>query len=248
MSTDSSIAQHIIEICNDQWPAQKSNCSGFVEAVAKVLGVTLTGVADDIYTQIQSQGWTAIPDGVSAKAAADSGLFVIAALTGDQEVPPQVHGHVCVVVSGPLDDVHNKYPTGYWGSLGGVGCEMTTLNYAWNVASRDLVQYASTIPTAIANAPLAIAVNGTAVANAQGYLSDNEAYAWVRPVVDALGAEVVSFNGTTVTVSLGGDQEDLSVQVQNSESFIHLGELRSFQGVDVEFDAANAQVNISTSS
>lgn len=139
MAIDATAAQ-IIQVCRDQWPGQKSNCSGFVEAVAKQLGVTLSGLADEIYTEIQGDGWTAIPDGIAAKAAADSGLFVIAALSGDQEVPAQEHGHVCVVVSGPLDSVHEKYPTGFWGQLGGVGSEMQTLNYAWNADSRDLVE------------------------------------------------------------------------------------------------------------
>ncbi len=35
------------------------------------------------------------------------------------------HGHVVVLVPGPLS--HGKYPTAYWGSLGGVPKKYTTL-------------------------------------------------------------------------------------------------------------------------
>jgi hypothetical protein len=242
-----AVAAQIIQVCKDQWPAEKSNCSRFVGAVAKQLGVTLSGDADEIYTEIQGDGWTPIPDGIAAKAAADSGLFVIAALTGGQEVPAQEHGHVCVVVSGPLDTAHEKYPTGYWGRLGGVGAEMETLNYAWNADSRDLVEYASIVPPALAKTPLTIAVNGTVVPDAEGYLSENEAFGWIRPITAALGAEILSFNGTTVTVQLGGAQQDISVQVFNDQSFIHLGELRSLPSVVVDFDGANQRVDITSS-
>ena len=46
---------------------------------------------------------------------ADSGDYVIAGLKGGNHDPPRAHGHVTVVVSGPL--AGGKYPTGYWGSL-----------------------------------------------------------------------------------------------------------------------------------
>jgi hypothetical protein len=45
-----------------------------------------------------------------------------------------------MIVSGDL--AQGKYPTGYWGQLGGVGAKNKTLNWAWNAASRDSVIYA----------------------------------------------------------------------------------------------------------
>ena len=45
-----------------------------------------------------------------------------------------------VITPGPL--AHNKYPTGYWGRLGGVGAENQTINWSWNATDRDKVLYA----------------------------------------------------------------------------------------------------------
>ena len=140
MPTDPN-AQKIIDACKANWEAHKSDCSGFAKAVATALEITgLTGQANDIYAELLSKEWTELKDGVEAKAKADAGLFVLAALTGAQHDPPQTHGHVAVVVTGPL--AHDKYPTGYWGSLGSVGMENMPLNYAWNAPSRDKLRYA----------------------------------------------------------------------------------------------------------
>jgi hypothetical protein len=91
--------------------------------------------------------WTSVPDGVSAKQKADEGNLVIAGLKAADSDPPRANGHVAVVVSGPLDATHNQYPTAYWGSLRSVGKKNSTLNYSWNSADRDNVEYFSrTLP------------------------------------------------------------------------------------------------------
>jgi hypothetical protein len=131
----------IIRFCEKEWPANKANCSGFVKAVAADLGLQLTGLADDIVDQITDPSWTALADGVEAKAKADAGWFVIGGLkVGDQQ-QPEIHGHVVVVVAGPL--AHGLYPTGYWGRLNGVGEKNKTINFAWNQSDRDKVKYAA---------------------------------------------------------------------------------------------------------
>ncbi|MET1257375.1 hypothetical protein [Aliikangiella maris] len=56
----------------------------------------------------------------------------------------QPHGHVAIVVPGPL--AHGKYPTAYWGSLGGVPKKNTTINWSWNKKDRDNVIYACRNP------------------------------------------------------------------------------------------------------
>jgi hypothetical protein len=228
-------AQIIINICEAQWDAEKSDCSGFVRAVAGPLGVSLTGLADDIYGEIQGDGWTSLSDGSAAKDAADQGLFVIAALKGAMNVPPQDHGHVAVVVSGPLDASHNAYPTGYWGSLGGVGKKNTTLNFAWNAASRDKVEYASTIPTAVQRTSIDVQVNGVDIPTAAGYMLDNETFAWIRPIADALGAQIADFTGQSVNLILGADEHQLTVTVNDGQSFIHLGDLSVFPELAVSY-------------
>lgn len=141
MDPESSAAQQVIDACESEFDAHSGDCSGFLKAVAADLGIQLTGLADQICDEIQGEDWTALTDGVAAKEMADAGSFVVAALKGADNVPPQSHGHVAVVVAGPL--AHGKYPSGYWGKLGGVGCKNQTLNYAWNAASRDKVIYAA---------------------------------------------------------------------------------------------------------
>jgi hypothetical protein len=44
-------------------------------------------------------------------------------------------------VPGPL--AHGKYPTAWWGSLGGSPGQNQTINWAWTEADRDKVSYAS---------------------------------------------------------------------------------------------------------
>lgn len=134
-------ADDVKQACEAAFEANKDNCSGFAEAVAAALGVTLTGQADDIADEIQTAGWQVLSGGAEAKEKADAGCLVVAALKGADNVPPQEHGHVAIIVSGPL--AQGKYPTGYWGTLGGVGRKNTTINFAWNAASRDKVIYAS---------------------------------------------------------------------------------------------------------
>jgi len=47
-------------------------------------------------------------------------------------------------VDGPLN--RGKYPSAYWGRLGGVGAKDQTINWAWSAADRDKVIYAAYEP------------------------------------------------------------------------------------------------------
>ena len=132
----------IIAACEAEWDAHKGDCSGFAKAVAVRLGVgtALTGMANDIVGEIAAAPWAPVADGPSAANAAAQGRLVIAGLNGaDQANPDPAHGHVVVVVQGPL--AHGLYPTAYWGQLGGVGKKDTTLNWAWTEADRDKLVY-----------------------------------------------------------------------------------------------------------
>ena len=82
--------------------------------------------------------------GFAAAASAGAGQFVLAALKGADQVVPDTHGHVVVVVQGALS--HGLYPAAYWGQLGGVGCKNQTLNWAWRAGDRDKVVYAAITP------------------------------------------------------------------------------------------------------
>ena len=132
--------EKVIEVCKAAWPAHKSDCSAFVRDVAERLGVEISGNADAIVDMMRSD-WQMLADGPAASAAADAGRLVVAGLKGGEQQVPSEHGHVVVVVSGPL--AHAQYPSAYWGRLGGVGAENQTINWAWRAGDRDKVTYAS---------------------------------------------------------------------------------------------------------
>jgi hypothetical protein len=128
--------RHIIDVCEANWDAHRSDCSGFVKAVAAALAVdTFTDVdnADAIVDKLRAAAsWTPLRsgDGAEAKAMADAGQFVIGGLKGSDQLNPDQHGHVVVVVTGPLDSSHGEYPTAYWGKLGSIGAKAKAINFA----------------------------------------------------------------------------------------------------------------------
>ena len=126
------VSEKVIKICKTEWPKHKGDCSGFVKAVAKDLGVFLSGQANDIILQL-SKNWPKAKGGADAASLAMAGKFVIGGLADNP------NGHLVVVVKGPLN--RGKYPTAYWGQLNGVGKENTTINWSWSVADRDKVSY-----------------------------------------------------------------------------------------------------------
>jgi hypothetical protein len=129
-------AENIKDICEKHWAAYNNDCSGFAKAVAIELNVQLTGQANDIVDQIQKNPWKVLKDGKEADSEARLGKFVIAGLKADD------NGHVAIIVPGSL--AHEKYPTGYWGSIGaGMAYKNTTINYSWDKSDRDKVIYAS---------------------------------------------------------------------------------------------------------
>src|SRR6185312_7656464 len=106
------------DACEACFEANQHDCSGFVRAVAEQLGVTISGLANEIVDTIRSgEEWRAVPDGVAAAERAAAGKLVIGGLRGDEQFEHSNHGHLVVVVDGPL--AHGRYPSAYWGSLGG---------------------------------------------------------------------------------------------------------------------------------
>lgn len=124
----------VVAACDKHWEGFKSDCSGFVKAVAKELGITLTGQANDIVGAMVGAPWTGLIDGADAASKASQGYFVIGGLKATS------HGHVVVVVPGIVN--RGKYPSAYWGSLGKVGRKNTTINWSWAKTERDKVGYA----------------------------------------------------------------------------------------------------------
>lgn len=132
----------ITAICARHHETHKADCSGFARAVAQDVGVTLTGMANQIVDTLAagSDGWEVLPDGAAAAQAAQDRL-VIGGLRGDRQAQPAAHGHVVVVVPGPLN--RGRYPTAWWGSLAKDPRSNETINWAWSVADRDKVVYAA---------------------------------------------------------------------------------------------------------
>lgn len=132
----------IRDVCARHYHAHRGDCSGFAKAVAQELGVPLSGDANAIADLLAAprDGWTSLPDGPAAAAAAASQL-VIGGLRGDAQAHPSAHGHVVVVIPGEL--AHGRYPTAWWGSLGGSPAQDKTINWAWTTADRDKVFYAA---------------------------------------------------------------------------------------------------------
>lgn len=133
-------AQRVIHCCETHWQKHKSDCSGFVKAVANDLSIPLSGNADDITDYLLGLP-TQTTDGATASRWAAQDNLVIAGLKGSEHLPPRQHGHVVIVVPGEL--AHGKYPVAYWGTLGSEGKKRTPLNWAWNHNDRDRLVFAA---------------------------------------------------------------------------------------------------------
>lgn len=135
----------VLDACKLHWPMNADNCSGFIRSVAEALGIPLAGDADTIVGFIDADnGWFIVASGADAVLWAEAGYFVVGGLKGGDQAQPSAHGHVVVVVPGPL--AHGKYPTAWWGSLGSTGKKDTTINYAWAPGDRDKVIYRAALP------------------------------------------------------------------------------------------------------
>ena len=137
----SVFAEKIIAACEKHWSGYSANCSGLVKAVALDLRVLLSGQADDIVDHVKSKWWS-VGSGREANDWAEAGYLVVGGLKSTEHDPARSNGHVVIVVPGPL--AHGKYPTAYWGSLGGVGKKRETINWSWNKTDRDKVIYRAT--------------------------------------------------------------------------------------------------------
>jgi hypothetical protein len=135
------MSDRVKKACETNFAAYKYDCGGFARAVAGDLGVPLEGLADQIVATLRAGGqWLKLTDGVAAARAAAAGKLVLCGLKGAEQAKPDPHGHVVVVVDGPL--AHGAYPSGYWGSLAGSPGSDQTINWAWTPEDRDRVSYA----------------------------------------------------------------------------------------------------------
>ena len=115
--------ESVKDACEACFAAHANDCSGFVRAVGTRLGVTITGLANDIVDTIgDSPEWTVLDDGIAAAAQAAAGKLVVGGLRGDEQAHPDEHGHVVVVVAGqPLAQGHTRSPIGAGSAAAGCG-------------------------------------------------------------------------------------------------------------------------------
>jgi cell wall-associated NlpC family hydrolase len=136
--------RRIIMACEKQWPLMGPNnlinsadCSGFVQSVAKELGIALGGNANAMYTAIQSPPWSRLGVGDHAAhlaaVAATNGKFVI----GAWKNPSGGNGHVAVTVP------HRTRAIAYWGTLGSEGEKYAKHSESWNSTRRAQVLYSA---------------------------------------------------------------------------------------------------------
>lgn len=133
----------VIAACEATFEANKSDCSRFVKAVARAVGVQLdAGLdADGILAYLaRTPAWRRLSDGREAATEAETGHLVVGGMTGSDL--GDEHGHVVVVVAGPLN--RDKYPMAYWGKLHGVGLRAMTMNWAFTADVLDDIEYFST--------------------------------------------------------------------------------------------------------
>jgi hypothetical protein len=140
--------QHIIDVCEANWDANKTDCNHFVKAVADALGITIFGPndnADAIINKLSSAaGWSVIPDRATVESRASAGDFIIAGLRSSEFHPPRNNGHVVVVVAGD-DSSHPGFPMAYWGTLNGVGKKNSSIRNSFIPgADLDSVHYFGT--------------------------------------------------------------------------------------------------------
>jgi hypothetical protein len=139
----------VVDACEAVFKANKTDCNHFLKAAAVALGITFfddTWNANRIVDELirvsaySPSRWHALTSADDARTAAEAGNFVVAGTHGPDT--GDVHGHVAVVVAGPMHPTRHV-PHGYWGRLGGEGAKNCTLNWAWRPKDLPVVKYFS---------------------------------------------------------------------------------------------------------
>lgn len=132
--------EDIVAACRKWYATFSNDCSGYVRAVTRELGHPVDGNADGIMNELaRSAAWESI-DRETAVASAREGKLIVAGLKSSEHNPTANHGHVVIVVDGPL--YHDKYPLVWGGSIGSAQSRGTkSVGEVWRRSDRDHVHY-----------------------------------------------------------------------------------------------------------
>src|ERR1700690_483070 len=123
----------------EAYAANANDCSGFVRDVAERLGLNLEGNADALVDPFR-RDWRTLDTLPQVVHEVGSGRLVVAGLRSDEHKPKRQHGHVVVIVAGPL--YYGKYPRCWGGGIGSAQSKETkSVGEVWNQADRDSVSY-----------------------------------------------------------------------------------------------------------
>ena len=87
--------------------------------------------------------------------------------------------------------------------------------------------------------PVAVLVNGKEVVSAGAYMdAAGQAVGWLRPIADALGAEIAAVAGTVATLAHSGAEQSIPGQLEGGRLFVPLMELQRLPGVRGQWDSA----------
>jgi len=149
-------SRDVIAVCQRRIGLHPNDCAAFVRGVASDCGVILAGDANRIVSLLVTG--KRLANGLAARQAAADGALVVAGARATG------HGHVVVVVDGPV--ARGRYPYAFWGQYHGLTVGTITanvgftrghgaLNYAFGAAQRDAVTYAAFEPIATLLRPAA---------------------------------------------------------------------------------------------
>jgi hypothetical protein len=114
----------------------------------------------------------------------------------------------------------------------------------WTTFRNDCYKQHLAAVTDAMRTSVTVNVNGTEILNAKAFLLNGSSFGWVRPIATALGAQIVDFNSSSVSLMLADVEQKLAATITSGQAFVHLADFRKFNGVTVAYDEGASAVHI----
>jgi hypothetical protein len=234
---DNSFVQSVVKRAQSQYsPFPSAGCAYFLGAFLELsgYGVGVHGLAEDLATALKQAGWK--PIAIKDFQAGDVGVTLDLMGSAPGTPPNGNADHIFIVLERPnansmliVDNqqhsVQHLRPV-----RGGQGA--TAVDYFLRHPNAD-------------RKPITVQVRGTVVPNAEGYqLPDGTTHAWVRDVAKQLGASIVDYSNTSVTLSYNGTEYLMDAEVRNGKAFVALAKFRNIAGIQVSWNTPSMTANI----